>query len=74
MIRQDPANDQILYHGSYSPSGAVFRTTDAGANWTKTLVDVAIDDIAVAPSNPSIVQGSNLAALRPFTLTGPAII
>ena len=55
VIRQDPANDQILYHGSYSPSGAVFRTTDAGANWTKTLVDVAIDDISVAPSNPSIV-------------------
>ncbi|UCG52648.1 MAG: T9SS type A sorting domain-containing protein [Candidatus Latescibacterota bacterium] len=60
VIRQNPTNDGILYHGSYSPRGAVFRTTNGGANWTKTLLDVAIDDISIAPSNPSIIFAGGL--------------
>ncbi|MEJ2721855.1 MAG: hypothetical protein P8181_12060, partial [bacterium] len=60
VIQQDPANSQILYHGSYSPSGAVFRTDDGGATWAKTLVDVAIDDISVAASDPNYVFACGL--------------
>ncbi len=61
VITQDPSSNRVLYLGSYSPSGAVFRTTNAGSTWVKTsLRDVAINDIAVDPTNSDIVFAGGL--------------
>ncbi len=51
-----PTDDKIVYCGS--ASGGVFKTTDAGSNWTQIFNDAKsqnIGDIALAPSDPNIV-------------------
>ncbi len=57
VIVQDPVDAQVLYGGSYHYYwGGVYKTTNAGATWQRTsLRDVAINDIAIAPTNPNIV-------------------
>jgi photosystem II stability/assembly factor-like uncharacterized protein len=61
VITQDPADREVLYLGSYSPTGAVYKTTDGGEKWRATsLIDVSINDIAVAASDPNIVFAGGL--------------
>jgi len=55
-IEMDPNNTNVIYVGS--ASGGVFKSTDGGTNWTPIFdgePSLSIGDIAIAPSDPSIV-------------------
>jgi len=61
-ITVDLTTPKTLYAGSYAPDGAVFISIDAGATWIKTgLVDVAINDIALDPSDSKVIYAGGLA-------------
>ncbi len=53
-IAQDPADLQTIYAGAYTDA-EVAKSTDGGATWLASLTDKAINDIAIAPSNPAVV-------------------
>lgn len=61
VIRQDPVDERVLFHGSYN-LGAIFKSTDAGATWLKTLPDASINDIQIDPRNPLVVFAGGLDA------------
>ncbi|HUM47066.1 MAG TPA: hypothetical protein PLD84_09065 [Chitinophagales bacterium] len=55
-IEFDPSNQQIAYLGA--ASGGIFKTKDGGTSWLPIFdneTTLSIGDIAVAPSNPSIL-------------------
>jgi PKD repeat protein len=55
-IATHPTNDSVVYNGS--ANGGVWKTVDAGANWTPTFVDVgsqSIGAIHVESGNPQNV-------------------
>lgn len=52
----DPNNDNILWVGS--PSGGLWKSTDAGQNWTSNtdlLPNLGVSDIAIDPTNTNIM-------------------
>jgi photosystem II stability/assembly factor-like uncharacterized protein len=57
-IVQHPAATQVIYEGAYT-DGELVKSTDAGATWAVTL-KAFINDIAIAPSNPSIMYSGGL--------------
>lgn len=55
-IRFHPTNQNIIYVGA--PSGGLWKTTDGGLTWstnTDILPTLGISDIAIDPSNPSVM-------------------
>ena len=55
-MEADPTNKDILWVGS--AAGGLWRSTDAGKNWTTNtdlLPTLGITDIAIHPTNPSIM-------------------
>lgn len=51
-----PENEKIMWAGS--PSGGIWKTTDAGESWHTTtdhLPSIGVSDIAVHPENPDIL-------------------
>ncbi|MGH9762482.1 MAG: WD40/YVTN/BNR-like repeat-containing protein, partial [Blastocatellia bacterium] len=75
----DPRDSSVIYAASYQrvrkvytlldggPESAIYRSTDAGANWTKLktglpTVDMGRIGIAVSPANPDVVYATIEAA------------
>ena len=71
-IAMDPRNPDVLYAAAYQrrrhvwtlidggPESAIYKTTDAGATWTKIVKGLPTDDLgriglAVAPTSPETV-------------------
>jgi hypothetical protein len=55
-IATHPTNDNIVYIGS--ANGGVWKTTDAGANWTPTFANVgsqSVSAVHIEPGNPQNV-------------------
>ncbi|HYH00830.1 MAG TPA: glycosyl hydrolase [Terriglobales bacterium] len=78
-IAFDPENPDVIYAASYQrrrhvwtmigggPESALYKSTDAGANWTKLKSGLPTEDIgrigiAVAPTEPNIVYAQIEAA------------
>lgn len=56
FVRFDPTNSNIMYAGS--PSGGLWKTTNAGSNWTTNTDQLSIigcTDIAIDPTNTQIM-------------------
>src|SRR5687767_5722667 len=70
-----PGDPLVVYAGS--ASGGIFKTTDGGVNWTPIFDDQAvhsIGDIAVSPSDPSIVwAGTGESCIRSHISVGEGI-
>jgi photosystem II stability/assembly factor-like uncharacterized protein len=70
-----PGDPQVIYAGS--ASGGIFKTTDAGLNWVPIFDDQpvhSIGDIAIAPSDPSIVwAGTGESCIRSHISVGEGI-
>jgi hypothetical protein len=61
-IAGHPTNENIIYGAGVG----VFRSTNGGSTFTKisgTAVDVELEDIAVAPSNPNYIYASRFNTL-----------
>ena len=69
-------DDEFVYYAG-AASGGVFKTTDAGLNWTPIFDDqpvASIGDIAVAPSDPNIVWvGTGESCIRSHISVGEGI-
>ena len=69
-------DDQFVYYAG-AASGGIFKTTDAGLNWTPIFDDqpvASIGDIAVAPSDPNIVWvGTGESCIRSHISVGEGI-
>ncbi len=70
----DPQNADIVYVGALghaygpNPQRGVFKTTDAGAHWTKTLdrgPETGIADLAIATDRPNILFAAAWNTHRP---------
>ncbi len=55
MLIMDPTNHSIILAAT---SNGVYRTTDAGVNWTKTSATANFKDIKFKPGNSSIVYAT----------------
>ena len=70
-----PGDPLVVYAGS--ASGGIFKTTDGGVNWEPIFEDQpvhSIGDIAVAPSDPSIVwAGTGESCIRSHISVGEGI-
>ncbi len=70
-----PGDPLVVYAGS--ASGGIFKTTDGGINWEPIFDEQAvhsIGDIAVAPSDPSIVwAGTGESCIRSHISVGEGI-
>jgi photosystem II stability/assembly factor-like uncharacterized protein len=70
-----PGDPQTIYAGS--ASGGIFKTTDAGLTWDPIFDDhpvSSIGDLAVAPSDPSIVwAGTGESCIRSHISVGEGI-
>ena len=59
-VEFDPVHEGVVYVGGYP--GTVYKTTDAGANWTSASGGLpatgAVQDLAVNPGNPEIILGA----------------
>ena len=59
------SNPNVLYSGNYGLFGAVYKSTNAGLTWTTTaLRDVAINDVAISPTNANVVFAGGLLDTR----------
>ena len=69
-------DDRFVYYAG-GASGGVFKTTDAGLNWTPIFDDqpvASIGSLAVAPSDPSIVwAGTGESCIRSHISVGEGI-
>jgi len=70
----DPHNANVVYVAAlghaYGPNTerGVFKTTDGGAHWTKSLdqgPDIGASDLAIATGNPNILFATTWRARRP---------
>ncbi|MBC2837699.1 thrombospondin type 3 repeat-containing protein [Robiginitalea sp. SC105] len=55
-VAVDPVNPDIWYVGA--PAGGIWKTTDAGSNWTNLFDDfpqIGVSGIAIDPQDPNIV-------------------
>jgi len=74
VVQLDHTNPGTMYVGF--GSGGIWKTTNHGVTWTSIFEEQAslgIGDMALAPSNPSIIYvgtGENLKKPRNFTLPG----
>jgi len=70
-----PGDPLVVYAGS--ASGGIFKTTDGGINWQPIFDDHlvhSIGDIAIAPSDPSIVwAGTGESCIRSHISVGEGI-
>src|SRR5918996_2232605 len=70
-----PGDPLVVYAGS--ASGGIFKTTDGGINWDPIFDDHpvhSIGDIAIAPSDPSIVwAGTGESCIRSHISVGEGI-
>ena len=50
-IQIDPADPDTVYAGGFTQNGgfSVYETTDAGANWASTPIEVLVEALALAP-------------------------
>jgi len=62
----DPTNNNILYAAT---STGIYKTTNAGNNWTKILNDYYIADIEFKPNDPSIIYASGRWYAKIYKLT-----
>jgi len=64
QIRVAASNPNTLYaSGAMGSAIAVFKSTDAGANWTVALTSDAAGALAVDPTNPAIVFTGGLGGM-----------
>jgi PKD repeat protein len=57
-VRFDPTNTNIMYAGT--PAGGLWRSTNAGVNWTlisstDALASIGVTDIAIDPTNTQVL-------------------
>ena len=59
-----PTNPNIIYAGNFS---GAYRSTDAGASWTKsTTGPPSVDAIAVDPTNSSVVYAGSYWSIEDY--------
>jgi photosystem II stability/assembly factor-like uncharacterized protein len=70
-VAVDPIDPAILYAGGFGfPDPALYRSDDGGASWHPVAGAVAISDVLVDPTNPSIVYSRDFERLWKSTDRG----
>ena len=66
FLEMHPANPQVLFAASGNNTwgnGGVFRTTDAGLNWTRVLSDDKYTMVTFSPSEPNVIYAGSARAI-----------
>ena len=58
----DPTNANVMV--AAASNGRIYRTTDGGANWNSTFIGFNMKDIAMHPTNSSIIYASGTRVFR----------
>ncbi len=58
-LRTDPVTPGRVYAAVLGPGKGLYRSNDAGDNWTRLVTDDHMRFVAVAPQNPDIIYASS---------------